>query len=396
MNAPRARQTPRPLILFALLAASSCGSENEPVRGASGSTGLGGTGGDSGGAGGNAGVSSGGSSASAGTGSGGAAGSAGAATGGTGALGGSSGSGATGGTSGSGSSPGTGGASPGNVYFRADHENPNPNGDQRYNYSYKYPQGSWTWTHLPTGGWGASGAAHIQMHAGQTQYSFGFVTQQLGHTFQNGEGVYIRFRIRYDEAMRGTPDWGNKFILMGTTGTTPNSRLIIYMNPPHPSRGCTLDFTDNGQTPAWAVPSYYGVSGSSFASLIPVAWSLAPHVNISWDCGPPVLQTIPSNPLEARPGPANSAKAVDGWYHIQIYAQSGGPGQGVFKSWANNNDFNSPSAERNGLTGGLGVVGWGDGAVIGGYMDNATPTTDLGYVIDDVEIGDTFHPAWYP
>ena len=241
MNAPRARQTPRPLILFALLAASSCGSENEPVRGASGSTGLGGTGGDSGGAGGNAGVSSGGSSASAGTGSGGAAGSAGAATGGTGALGGSSGSGATGGTSGSGSSPGTGGASPGNVYFRADHENPNPNGDQRYNYSYKYPQGSWTWTHLPTGGWGASGAAHIQMHAGQTQYSFGFVTQQLGHTFQNGEGVYIRFRIRYDEAMRGTPDWGNKFILMGTTGTTPNSRLIIYMNPPHPSRGCTLD-----------------------------------------------------------------------------------------------------------------------------------------------------------
>jgi hypothetical protein len=234
------------------------------------------------------------------------------------------------------------------------------------------------------------------MHAGQTQYTFGFTTPSLNHQFQMGDGVYIRFRIKFDSDMLASSDWGNKFIMMGTTGTNPNSRIIVYMNPPNDSRGCTLGFTHNGVTPPWALPSYYDITGSSFFSLSQVAWSLAPHVNIGWDCGPPVFQTTPNNPLDGRPGPQNSAKAIAGWTHIQIYAESGGAGQGVFRTWANNDNAASPSSERIGFTDGLGVVGWGDGATIGGYMDNDPPASALGYVIDDFQIGDSFDPNWYP
>jgi hypothetical protein len=269
-----------------------------------------------------------------------------------------------------------------------------------YNAAYSYPEDGWHADHLPTGGWNGTGGAHVVMHAGATQYNFGWVTQGLGRSFAIGDSVYIRFRIKYDENMRASTAWGNKFIMMGNTGTSPNSRIIVYMNPPHDSRGCTLGFTQNGSNPAWAVPSYYGisVSGNSFfnSNVQSMVWSLAPHVNIGWECAPPVLQTVPSNPLGARPGSSGSAAASNGWYHIQIYAQSGGPGQGAFKTWANNNNGGAPTSQQIGLPNGLGVNGWQNGASFGGYMDNNTPTTNLGYTIDDFEIGGTFDSSWYP
>jgi hypothetical protein len=282
------------------------------------------------------------------------------------------------------------------VYFRERHEDPGASGN--YSYKYRYPERSESRIeHLPTGGWLGSGGMRIRALANRTQQQFGVITQALDHVFTIGDSVYIRFRIRYSEAMRGSGAWGNKFIMMGETRTKPNSRVIVYMNPAHDSRGCTLGFTEGGDTPKWARPSSYGISGRSFFDerIQAFAWSLAAHVNIGWECAPPVFQTTPSNPLKGRPG-ANSASAVDGWYHIQVLAQSGQPGQGALKIWANNNDLAKPTSQQVGLPNGLGVTRWENGAHVGGFMDNDPPTTDIDYTLDDFEIGSAFDPSWYP
>lgn len=288
----------------------------------------------------------------------------------------------------------------GTVYFR---ENFNVR-SSLYSFANRFPQNGWTVEHLDGGGWNGSGGTHIVMQAGRTQYQFGYQTGSLGRNFALGDDVYIRFRIKYDANMRGNENWGNKFILMGTPQTSPNSRLIVYMQTVSDSQGCTLGMRDysnpGGSTPySWAVPSYFGISGhSSFSSatLMPYSWSLAPYVNVGWDCAPPIYQTVPTNPFNGRPGPANSALPSGGWYHVQVYARSGGAGAGQFKVWANNNNVGSPSSQKIGLPEGLGVQGWSAGVTVGGYMDNDTPSVNLGYTLDDFEVSSAFDPGWYP
>jgi hypothetical protein len=284
------------------------------------------------------------------------------------------------------------------VYFRADFNTNSAN----YNFGGRYPTGGWSVTHLSNGGWNGSGAPRLVMRAGQTQYGLGWWTPSLNRSFAMGDGVYLRFRIKYDEGMRDNENWGNKFIMMGNTGVTPNSRIIVYMQTVSESHGCSLGMRDwntsGNPVYQWALPSYFGISSAtSFltSSLRSYSWSIAPYVNIGWDCAPPIFQTTPSNPVNGRPGPSNSAMASDGWYHVQVYAQSGNAGGGQFKVWANNNNFSSPTSQRIGFSGGLGVNGWSNGAVIGGYMDNDTPSVDLGYIIDDFEIGSAFDSAWF-
>lgn len=284
------------------------------------------------------------------------------------------------------------------VLFRERFETPGAAG--QYGFPYKYPEnGHWTVEHLPTGGYDGRGAAKITMRAGHTQYSFGWAMTTLAnnHTFQMGDGFYLRFRIKFDEAMRSNEAWGNKFVMMGVPGTSPNSRFILYMSPPSGSSGCTLGMRPPNDGP-WAYPGYYGISGFTSFSTSPLlqdSWSVAPKVNIGWDCAPPIYFTRPSNSRNATPG-ANSARPSNGWYHVQIYVQSGHAGQGAFKTWANNNNFAAPTTQKIGLTEGLGVQDWNRGATIGGYMDTATPSVNLGYVIDDVELGLTFDPTWFP
>lgn len=287
------------------------------------------------------------------------------------------------------------------LLFRCDFEEP-VNGPSKfmYNFASKVPMGSWRGEHLPRGGFGGTGGVHIVMLTGQVQYTLGFITPPLAHTFAMGDGVYLRFRIRYDETTRASNDWGNKFILMGRTRTSPNSRVIVHMRPPAESSNWTLgmrDWSDPEKRPyPWAVPSHFGIEGfSSFlgTELTPYSWGLSAGVNIGWDCAPAVFQTIPSNPYRGAPGP-HSERARDGWYHVQIYAQSGQPGQGMFKVWANNNSQSTPTSERIGLPEGLGVEGWSEAVKIGGYADNRAPLSDVGYTLDDFEIGLTFDPNW--
>ena len=289
----------------------------------------------------------------------------------------------------------------GTIYFRSDFENLGPSGAQYYNFASKFGMGQWTLTHLPSGGWNGSGGAQVRMHAGQTQYQFGFVTPGLNRSFTMGDAVYFRWRMRFLPEMRVNQAWGNKFIMFGSTSVTPQSRFIMYMSPQHDSRGCTLDFAYPSQP--WSFPNFYGlnVSPNSFRDgvqngvrLYNHAWSLEPSVNIGWECGPPVFLTEPGSPFAyGRPAGSTSATPGNGWYHFQVYVKSG-QGNAEFKTWTNNNSFTAPSGQAGGMT--LGVTGWSNGAHIGGYMDNDTPSNDLGYVIDDFEIGSAFDPSWYP
>jgi hypothetical protein len=290
------------------------------------------------------------------------------------------------------------------AWFRESFDSNPPN----YGFGWHYPEeDNYRITHLPTGGWNGGGAAHIRVFAGQEQFDLGWNRNPVNQQFQLGAGIYIRVRIRYDDAARWDTTWGNKFIMIGQTGTTPNSRIIVYQNKPHEQSGCTLgmkDWLGNGDFFPWAVPSYYGISvspnqfeGSMIPNIAGLYGSLSPHVNIDWyDCGPPALQTYGNHPNPPRPGPAGSAPPSNGWYHIQIYAQSGGPRQGMFKTWANNNSFSAPTSQKIGFANGLGVTGWGDQQIhIGGYIGGA-PSRDLGFRIDDFEVGGSFDPAWYP
>lgn len=290
----------------------------------------------------------------------------------------------------------------GTIYFRATFESL---GSGLYNFAGSFPQSQWTHTHLPTGGWNGTAGAQIRMRAGQTQYQFGFFTPALNHTFTLGEAVYFRYRLKLLDVMRGNEDWGNKFLLMGQSGTSPNnSRILVYMSPQHGTRGCTLDWNNRPET----LPDYFGLTASpnrfftgsvNGVPLMPHSFGFGVKVNIGWTCAGPVFYTYPSSPFRTvRPGAAGRGVApADGWYHVQIYAKSGNAGQVVFRMWVNHNGESTPTAigplvDQEGL----GVTAWSQGAHIGGFMDNATPSTDLGYVLDDFEIGSAFDPAWYP
>ena len=87
------------------------------------------------------------------------------------------------------------------------------------------------------------------------------------------------------------------------------------------------------------------------------------------------------------------AAPVDGWYHLQFEAVPGDADQTTFRTWANNNDQAMPSSEHVNMPEALGVTGW-DGTVdVVGYWGVAD-MPDIGFIIDDFEIGPVFDPNW--
>jgi hypothetical protein len=297
-------------------------------------------------------------------------------------------------------SPGTEAQS--NVWFRADFQTPGT--DNRYNFEYRWPAPTmYHVTHLPNGGdqGTGDGAVNVRQHAGQSQYNLGWIISALNRSFSVGDSVFIRFRIRYDDDYSGWVDrqGKNKFFLIGSTGTTPNSRVIVYMHPPNDSFGCTLGQQDHlngtGAFP-WATTQYFGLTGSWFTSPLAGNYgSIGPYVNINWigNCAPPALVTRATTANAPAPGP-NSARPVNGWYHFQIQATSGPAGGGAFRMWVNNNTYSAPTSIEVGLRDGLGVTGWGNSQIyIGGYQDNP-PNAEIGYRLDDVEVGGSFDSTW--
>ena len=277
-----------------------------------------------------------------------------------------------------------------------------PGADNHYGFEWIRPgDGNWTHDFMPTGGYNGSGAAHVRILAGREQYNLGWTIPPLNRTFNMGDSIFIRFRIRFDDDQRWLGRQGkNKFLMFGNAGP-PQSRVIIYQNPPNDSLGCTLgqvDYLNNTGPFPWATTQYLGLTGSWFnAPLYGNFGSMEPYVNINWigNCAPPSLVTYGNRPSPPAPGP-NSAAPVNGWYHFQLQVTSGNPGGGAYRVWVNNNTNGSPTSRQIGLIDGIGVSGWGNAQnYLGGYIDTA-PATSMGYRLDDFQIGPTFDPNWYP
>jgi hypothetical protein len=307
------------------------------------------------------------------------------------------------------------------VWFRAGFDELGPK--NLYNFANRYAQSPTTWQteHLPAGGWAGSGGAHVRVFGCQKgsadcstsahQMNVGWQTppigMPLGRPWKLGDQAFIRFRIRFDpDTVFPTDQFGAKFILWGTTRTTPNSRWIIHLMPPYSNQGCTLGFESYShlgwappghvwrQASDWKLPSFKRDASNEYGGF-------SSNVNIGWSCMPAIL-VHGSNRKPVQPQ-RRGAAPVDGWYHLQFQAVSGEAGQSAFRAWANNNDQASPSSEHvnmrrdsdDGDTGGLGVTGWEQGVYVAGYWGTAYDGA-IGFVIDDFEIGAAFDPAWYP
>lgn len=296
-------------------------------------------------------------------------------------------------------------------WFRADFNNLNASGSNMYNFANRYAQSTSTWqtNHTTNQGWNGTGAPHVTIHGcsggagcnySEHQFNVGWVTPALGGSRSLGDSAFVRFRVKFDPDTNFPQEgFSTKFVMLGSTGGSPNSRWIIHLLPPKENQGCSVGFGSYSYFP-WTPPSFvwYRASdwglGSDFAQNSPYA-GFQSSVNIGWSCAPAVLVTK-SNHASPVPKPQQRGDApVGGWYHLQFQAVSGAAGAADFRIWANNNNQNSPSTERTNMPDGLGVTGWTGGAEVGGYWGTSFPGT-LGFIIDDFEIGPTFDPNWYP
>ncbi len=318
----------------------------------------------------------------------------------------SSGSAATGGAG----AEGSGGSipSPGNVWFSESFEDLGP--EESYGFALRYPQSASTWqtNHVGGQGFAGSGGAHVRIAPCTTdcdtatnQFNTGWVTpplQGLGKpTSQIGDHVYIRFRIRFDDDARWTVDsplkHSAKFVLYGTTGGDPNSRVILHLFNPYEHGGCSPGFAyyDPWPVDEWVTPDDWGLGGIGWGhpSLAGHYGAFTAHVNISWDCAPGVLVTHGGNASPLPPQFTGSAPS-DGWYHLQFFLKSG-DGDAEFKIWANNDQIDLPSSRRTGFS--LHTDGWDESVNFGGYWAVGSQSP-MGFIVDDLEVGDTFHPTW--
>jgi hypothetical protein len=327
----------------------------------------------------------------------------------------SGGQGGAGGTASAGSSGSggeSGGGEPVEVWFRSDFDSLDAAGANLYDFANRFPQSDSTWEteHTEDQGFGGSPAPHVTIHGceassstcntSEHQFNAGWATPPLAITPELGDSAFIRYRIKFDAGSTFPMEkFGAKFILFGTTGTTPNSRWIIHLMPPFENQGCTLgfDYSYMGWEPSpgtWRTFTDWGFSADFDAEpTIGRYASFQSSVNIGWDCNPAVLVTGLDHPAPVPAPQSIGAPAEDGWTHLQFEAVSGADGQAAFRTWANNNDEANPSSERVDMPNGLGVTGWENGVYVVGYWGTADMPS-LGFVIDDFEVGPVFDPNW--
>jgi hypothetical protein len=308
------------------------------------------------------------------------------------------------------------------VWFRADFSQ---NGGL-YNFANRFAQSATTWLtdHRPTGGWNGSGGAHVVVkgcnastgrpcNTSENQFNIGWQTPAL--TSRTGNDEFIRFRIKFDPGTVFTPDqFGAKFILHGSRGS---DRWIIHLYPPYDNNGCTIGFESYNYF-GWFPPPYVYVGENQQPRLdatIPTSrhqwyrnsqWGLPafsrgagpfggfnPNVNITWSCAPAVLVHGPD--VAAVKPQNNGAAPAGGWYHLQFQAIPGPAGASGMRSWANNNSQGAPSSERLNMPEALFTGALNQGVFVGGYW-GIGQSQDIGFTIDDFEIGPVFDPNWYP
>jgi hypothetical protein len=266
--------------------------------------------------------------------------------------------------------------------------------------------------HTEDRGWLGSPAPHVTIHGCQAgsagcntsehQFNAGWTTPPVGASPALGDSVFIRYRIKFDPGTEFHMEkFGAKFILFGSTGVEPNSRWIIHLMPPKENQGCTLGFESYAYMPwepppnVWHDAADWGFQDFGAAPIEHHYASFQSSINIGWSCNPGVLVTRSDHSAPV-PKPQNTGSAaVDGWYHLQFEAVSGGADQTTFRTWANNNDQATPSSERTNMPDALGVTGWDGPVDVVGYWGTAD-MPDIGFVIDDFEIGPVFDPNWAP
>ncbi len=311
---------------------------------------------------------------------------------------------------------GQGGAPPSvESWFSTDFDDLNANGSNLYDFDNRYPQETatlgtvWTHTHTEDQGWLGSPAPHVTVHGcepgpgcntSEHQFNIGWSSPPVGGTHAAGESVFIRFRIKFDPGTQFHIDkFGAKFILYGQTGVEPNSRWIIHLLPPYRNQGCSLGFDSYGSMPwdppawMWHEPEDWGFSSFAEGPALHQYASFGSHINIGWSCNPGVLVTRSDHASPVPKTQNHGEPAVDGWTHLQFEAIPNPAEQTTFRTWANNNNQSMPSSERTEMPDGLGIVGWDGSVDVGGYWGIAD-NPDIGFLIDDFEIGPVFDPNW--
>ena len=301
-------------------------------------------------------------------------------------------------------------------WFRANFENLNQSGNNLYNFTNRYPQSTTTWqtTHTTNQGYGGSAAPRVTIHGcsnssptcnlSEHQFNAGWTTPALGGTRSMGSPVFIRYRIKFDPDTR-FPAGGfrAKFIMLGSTGGSPNSRWIIHLLSPRDNQGCSLGFDSYGSmgwspssSTTWWTGQQFGLGAEFGTSSLQDRYAgFQSSVNIGWSCAPAVL-VAPSNHPSPAPKPQNRGeRSTDGWYHLQFEAVPGNNGAADFRIWANNNNQSSPSSEHQNMIDGLGITNWTGSVDVVGYWQTQF-SGSMNFVIDDFEVGPAFDANWFP
>ncbi len=313
----------------------------------------------------------------------------------------------------------SGGGSDGQNFFVANFNTFNQPGfaTNTYNFGNKFAPSNSTGTlieHLEGVGPDGGNCFRFQFNAGYranvepTPPFMGLLTGSLGASFAYGEPVYIRLLCKWDNHFRWAPNVSNKMITFGTTGTSPNSRIIVHdfrpVGPPE-------DFYNGGGNLGWfdftqARPAWFGLSntteGNDFQNSNGVYGSLSVHNNISHNACGPTLITHGNNMSPPVPGP-NSAAPSPGncwyWFQFEIFPWPSTPGD-YRRIWTNNNNYAAPTVDQfywnEGFPtdSGQGIVGWNGGVGLGAYGDGHAGQSQ-GYIVRAFEIGKAFRSDWY-
>jgi hypothetical protein len=274
-----------------------------------------------------------------------------------------------------------------------------------------------TITWLPTGGWNGTGGAQITIAAcssdcstSTNQGNIGWDVNVGGSQPSLGASKFVRFRIKLLSKMG--PIGASKFILFGSD----DYRSIPKLGLPFDQNGVCQPSNegndhygvfdaDTDPTDAFIRATDYGLGGS-FTSLASGSGTTiqsnyamwAPGVSVSVNCAAFIILPYTGVGGVADIKPQNNAAiSQSGWVHIQYETISGAQDSAGFKVWANNNTYASPTTQHLNMTnsgGEIQTTGWNGVYAIGGYWGMGS-SNDVSFVIDDVEISDTFDSSYY-
>ncbi len=247
----------------------------------------------------------------------------------------------------------------------------------------------WCQQELPTGGWNGTRGVRLVMRQGASQFDMGwYFSDGKTPSWQNGDMVVWRFRIRYDNNFRwdGSGSQQQKMSNMAPGSTGPAPHRIVIQN----ERG--------GYTAASCTPLGAGSGSSSRCTDTGAACTSSAQCGSGYQCIPPDYDTahggfkVAAGIATPCAGPVKMTYGT--WYHVQVAIRSSSSGSGFMKIWVNNNNLLNPNAQITGIT--FYTTLWGGGASFGNFWTDPNNNRSQGWVVDDLVLATTLDPAWYP